>query len=325
MNILRQLSRSISSTILINVVLVVLWLMLAFWLTNEKNDAEIAIFNSFTLFSLPYFWGVIVQLICFTSLAFFAYKAIFLQYFTITTYLPFSILMFFGTIFPSAHLFGNQTFATMFLVLAIWQFIKIDNRRDNSAVVLNTFWLLILSAFFVPEFTFFVPVFIFGFLYFIELKIKMLMVVIFSISIPVLSALGVCFLFDKIDLFSDFFIKIFNFNFEINIQIFEIKTVIFAAISVFLVLISLLFYWQNIKNYKFQTRRFTLFFVILWLATIFLIMFLQSNFLNFILIYIILVSFFISLNFTNLRPKKVKQKKPKIRKLKMKRRKKINN
>ena len=208
MGIIRQLNRSISTTIFLNVVFGVLWLVLAFLFTDEKKETEITIFNSISLFSLPYFWSVIVQLICFLMLAFFVYKFIFLQYFTITTFLPFSVMMFFGTFFISVHLFGNQTFATIFLLLAIWQFIKIDTRREKPTVVLNTFWLLIISAFFVPEFLYFIPVFIFGFSYFIELKIKTLMMMFFAILMPILCAFGVCFLFDRIDLFSDFFVKL---------------------------------------------------------------------------------------------------------------------
>jgi len=299
--------------------------MSAFWLKTEKNSAEITIFHSISFFSLPYFWGVITQLICFVLIAFFTYRAIFLQYLTSTTYLPFSVLMCFGTFFESTHLFGNQTFATIFFVLALWQFIKIDTRSDNSAVVLNTFLLLIASAFFVPEFIYFVPVFIFGFFYFIEVKFKTLILMIFSISMPILSAFCVCFLIDRVDLFSDFFVKLFDFNFTINIRIFEARIFIYAAISIILVLISLFFLWHNIKNIKFQTRRFTLFFVILWLSIIFLFMFLQNDFSYFILTYIILVSFFISLNFTNLQPKKIKLKKLKNKRRKLKRKKIIYN
>ena len=325
MGIIRQLNRSISTTIFLNVVFVLLWFVSAFWLETEKNAAEITIFNSFTLFSLPYFWGVIMQLICFVLIAFFVYKVIFLQYFTIATYLPFSVLMFFGTFFESAHLFGNQMFATIFFVFALWQFIKIDTRKNNAVVVLNTFLLLIISAFFVPEFIYFVPVFIFGFFYFIELKIRLLMVMIFAISMPILCAFGVCFLLDKIDLFYDFFIKIFDFNFRINIKIFEMRTFIYAAVSIFLVLISLFFFLQNIKNHKFKTRQLTLFFVILWFSIIFLFIFLQNNFIYFILIYIILVSFFISLNFINLQPKRRKKVKPKLKRRRKFRKLKVKN
>jgi len=279
---------------------------LSFLLESENKDVEITIFNSITLFSMPYFLSIIVQLIIFLLLVFFVYKFIFLQYLTITTYLPFSVMMLFGAVFKSAHLFGNQTFATIFLLLAIWQFIKINTRKENSTIVLNTFWLLIISTFFVSEFVYLIPVFIFGFFYFIEFKIKTLMVMIFAILMPVLSALGLCFLLDRIDLFNNFFIKLYNFNFEINIKLFETYTAILALISVIFVLFSLFFFLRNINNYKFQTRKFTFFFVILWLSIIFLILFLQNNYSNFILIYIILVSFFISLNLTNLQNKRTK-------------------
>jgi len=306
MGIIRQLNRSLSTTIFLNVVFGVLWLVLSFLLESENKDVEITIFNSITLFSMPYFLSIIVQLIIFLLLVFFVYKFIFLQYLTITTYLPFSVMMLFGAVFKSAHLFGNQTFATIFLLLAIWQFIKINTRKENSTIVLNTFWLLIISTFFVSEFVYLIPVFIFGFFYFIEFKIKTLMVMIFAILMPVLSALGLCFLLDRIDLFNNFFIKLYNFNFEINIKLFETYTAILALISVIFVLFSLFFFLRNINNYKFQTRKFTFFFVILWLSIIFLILFLQNNYSNFILIYIILVSFFISLNLTNLQNKRTK-------------------
>ena len=302
MNILQQLNRSITATIFINVVFVILWLVSSFLFTSDKNDAAITIFYSIPLFSLSYFWGVIVQLICFMLLAFFAYKAIFLQYLTITTYLPFSVLMLLGTIFQSTHLFANQTFATIFLVLAIWQFIKIDTRKDNSVVVLNTFLLLMISVFFVPEFVYFVLIFIFGFLYFIELKIKTLIVIFFSITMPLFCILGVYFLIGKVSLLNDFFTGLFDFNFGLNKEILK-KNIFADIISVILTLISLFYYWQNINSYKFRVRKFTLFLVILWLSTIFLILFLKNNASYFILTYVVLISFFISLYFTNLRPK----------------------
>lgn len=313
MNILRLLNRSISTTIFVNIIFIVLWLMSTFWFAGEKNDVEISVFNAFTLFSLPYFWSVIAQLFCFVSLAFFVSKFIFSQYFTITTYLPFSVLMLFGTAFQSAHLFGNQLFATLFLVLAIWQFIKIDISRDNSLIVLNTFLLFMASVFFVPEFIYFTTVFIFVFFCFIEIKFKTLIIMLFSISMPILCALGVCFLLDRIDLFVIFFYKLFDF--KINTQLFEINTMIIALISIIFVLISLFLFWKNIRIYKFQVRRFTLFLVIFWLSTMFF-MLLQNNFRYFILTYIILSSFFISLNLTNLQPQKVRKSKPVKRRLK---------
>ena len=322
MNILRLLNRSLATTIFLNVALVLLWLLSAFWLETEKNDVEIIILESIYLFSLPYFWSVIAQLIYFMLLAFFVYKAIFLQYLNTTSYLPFSVLMLFGTFLLNSHLFGNQTFATMFWVLALWQSIKIIPGRDNQLVVLNTFLLLMLSTFFVPEFIYFTPIFIFSFIYFVEFKIKSLLIIIFSILMPILCIFGICFLLDKIDLFQEFFVKRFNFNFEINTAIFEPKVLIVEIISVIFALVSLFLYSQNIRNYKFQTRRVTFFFVILWLSTIFF-MFLKNNFLYFILIYIIVTTFFIALSFTNLQPKKTKKIKRKqvikMRKFKRKR------
>ena len=313
MNLLHQLNRSFAVTIFLNVVLVLLWLFSAFWLETEQNSAEITIFGSIYLFSLSYFWSVITQLIFFILLAFFVHKAIFSQYLTTTTYLPFSALMFFGTLFLSTHQFGSQTFATIFLALALWQSTKVIPGRNNQLVVLNTFLLLMLSTFFVTEFIYFTPIFVFCFFYFIELKIRSLLIIIFSILMPILCIFGICFLFDKIDLFRNFFVQLFNFNFEINTAIFEVRILVFGIISVTFALISMFLYWQNIRNYKFQTRRITFFFIILWLSTIFF-MLLQNNYIYFILIYIITTTFFISLSFTNLQSKstkKIKRKKGK--------------
>jgi len=322
LNFLQQLNRSLPTTIFLNVVFVSLWLLSAFWFETEKNSAEITIFNSISLFSLPYFWGVIAQLICFVMLALFVYKVIFLQYLSSITYLSFSVFMLFGVLFLELHLFGNQTFATIFFVLALWQGSKTDTRQDNKLVLLNTFLLLILSVSFVPEFIYFTPIFIFGFFYFIEFNIKSLMVIIFSISMPILCALGLCFLFDRIDVFNNFFNELFDLKFEINRAIFKIDSTIPEVISLILTLISLFILLRQMKIYKMYVRRFTFFCLILWLSTIFFIVFLQNDILYFIWVYIILTTFFITLSFNNLQPKRRKKvklkKRRKFKKLRVK-------
>jgi hypothetical protein len=274
----------------------------AFFRAKEKNDAEITVFNFILLFSVEYFWSVVIQLICFTLLAFLVYKTIFSQYFPIATYLPFSVIMLLGTVCQNAHIFGNQTIATFFLILSILQFIKTDSKKDNSVTILNTFLLLIMSVFFVPEFIYFIPVLFLGFVFFIDFKIKTLGVITFSILTPVLCALGLCYLSGNVEVFYSFFSNFFDLKFKINTNFFDISTVFMSIVSVVFVLISLFFYLQNIYKYKLYVRYFTHFLIFLWCVTILLIIFL-NNIAYFSLIYIILASFFIVLNFSNLQSK----------------------
>jgi hypothetical protein len=171
------------------------------------------------------------------------------------------------------------------------------------ATVFNTILFLIVAAFFVPEFFCFVPIFILGFIYFTEFKIRLLLVMLSSVLMPVLSAWGICFLCNNTALFNEFFKNLFVLSFKINIQFFGINFALFSVVFISFLVVSLFFFIKNIRNYKFRVRRFIFFLLLLWATTICLIMFYENKFNCFVAPCMILGSFFITLNFTNLHSK----------------------
>ncbi|MDR2683915.1 MAG: hypothetical protein LBB53_00865 [Prevotellaceae bacterium] len=299
---LKLLNRSLPAAIFFNAVLILMWFAHIFILKNNDFAPQITVFGSVKLFSVSYTGSIIIQFLSFILIALIASSAVNTNL-NIITYLQFTLIMLFGTLWGNLHFFNESTIAIFFLIIAFWQFISIDLQKVNTATVFNTILLIYAAGFFVPEFLALLPICIFGFFYFWGIKHRLFYAVIFSIIMPVLCFLAICYLTNSIEIFTNFYQSLFStaiFFIPFNIYSSEKLAQHFLIIVIlFFTLISLYFYRQNSGNYKLYTRRLLSFLIIVWFYTFFTPFFYWQRAEVFAPLIIMLSSLFMTLNFMN--------------------------
>jgi hypothetical protein len=276
-----------------------MWFAQIFFTETRFADTQITIFGSVTLFSLPFYTSAIIQFLAFFFLAFWAYSAFFSSYLTVTAYLPFTLMMLYGAVWQGFHVFSENTIAVFFLMLAIKQIIG-DIRKNNSGKIFNIFLTLSIAAFFVPVFLCFFPVIILSLLYFLGGNSKTFLAMLFSILMPALCFLEICYLTNSIDIFIDFYTNIFKNIDPIDFLLYTTTQYMLIILSVICFIVPFIIFVLNYNNYKLQTRQL-LFFLFVLCAVSLLLSLIFWTWLNVTsLLIIILVIFFITQVFTNL-------------------------
>jgi hypothetical protein len=300
MNLLKALNRSLPATVIFNIALFVLWFSQVLLLENFSENMVVTVFGNMQLLSLPMIVGAVIQLFLFFFLAFWTTKSLFSPYLNIT-YLPFSLIMALGAVWRGFHFFSEATVAMFFLIFALNQFLKINPHKSPSAKVLNIFLSLTAASFFVPEFAIFIPIFVIGLFYFYGGNFKLLSAILFSIISPILCFLSVCYLTDRIDIFTNFYQTIFQFDVSKDFSIYLLPQYSLIILLIVYSLISLFLYFSSSAGVKIHIRRLLTFLVILWLTTLLSLLIFWHNLSSFAMLNIIMFAFFATLNFVDFR------------------------
>ena len=92
--------------------------------------------------------SLLIQFIIIILLLFGVSRLLFVRYINIITYLPFTLMMLFAVCWQATHTFGNHTIATVFVILALVEIVRIDVMKDNTSLIFNMFVSLIVASVF---------------------------------------------------------------------------------------------------------------------------------------------------------------------------------
>ena len=280
MNILKPLNRSWLPSVLLNIFLIAL-----FWLPyvlgySEMKQSEISVFGMPSSVILNGVVLLLIQFIIIILLLFSVSRVLFVRYINIITYLPFTLMMLFAVCWQATHTFGNHTIATVFVILALVEIVRIDVMKDNTSLIFNMFVSLIVASVFQIDFLF--------------------LVMLFVLLVGAVTIGGYAYVFDCSEEIKNYYLQVLGFGIQLYSWEFVMNNIVFFVMALFAV-ISLFFYFQNQGNLRFKTKKTVAFWTILWLFTTAYIFLFGMEHSGFELLYVIQTTFFMLLTFVDYR------------------------
>ena len=300
MNILKPLNRSWLPSVLLNIFLIAL-----FWLPyvlgySEMKQSEISIFGMPSSVILNGVVSLLIQFIIIILLLFGVSRLLFVRYINIITYLPFTLMMLFAVCWQATHAFGNHTIATVFVILALVEIVRIDVMKDNTSLIFNMFVSLVVASVFQIDFLFFIPFFILGMFILDGFKCRSVLVMLFVLLVGAVNIGGYAYVFDCSEEIKNYYLQVLGFGIQLYSWEFVMNNIVFFVMALFAV-ISLFFYFQNQGNLRFKTKKTVAFWTILWLFTTAYIFLFGMEHNGFELLYVIQTTFFMLLTFVDYR------------------------
>ena len=300
MNILKPLNRSWLPSVLLNIFLIAL-----FWLPyvlgySEMKQSEISIFGMPSSVILNGVVSLLIQFIIIILLLFGVSRLLFVRYINIITYLPFTLMMLFAVCWQATHAFGNHTIATVFVILALVEIVRIDVMKDNTSLIFNMFVSLVVASVFQIDFLFFIPFFILGMFILDGFKCRSVLVMLFVLLVGAVPIGGYAYVFDCSEEIKNYYLQVLGFGIQLYSWEFVMNNIVFFVMALFAV-ISLFFYFQNQGNLRFKTKKTVAFWTILWLFTTAYIFLFGMEHNGFELLYVIQTTFFMLLTFVDYR------------------------
>ena len=300
MNILKPLNRSWLPSVLLNIFLIAL-----FWLPyvlgySEMKQSEISMFGMPSSVILNGVVSLLIQFIIIILLLFGVSRLLFVRYINIITYLPFTLMMLFAVCWQATHAFGNHTIATVFVILALVEIVRIDVMKDNTSLIFNMFVSLIVASVFQIDFLFFIPFFILGMFILDGFKCRSVLVILFVLLVGAVTMGGYAYVFDCSEEIKNYYLQVLGFGIQLYSWEFVMNNIVFFVMALFAV-ISLFFYFQNQGNLRFKTKKTVAFWTILWLFTTAYIFLFGMEHSGFELLYVIQTTFFMLLTFVDYR------------------------
>ena len=300
MNILKPLNRSWLPSVLLNIFLIAL-----FWLPyvlgySEMKQSEISIFGMPSSVILNGVVSLLIQFIIIILLLFGVSRLLFVRYINIITYLPFTLMMLFAVCWQATHAFGNHTIATVFVILALVEIVRIDVMKDNTSLIFNMFVSLVVASVFQIDFLFFIPFFILGMFILDGFKCRSVLVMLFVLLVGAVTIGGYACVFDCSEEIKNYYLQVLGFGIQLYSWEFVMNNIVFFVMALFAV-ISLFFYFQNQGNLRFKTKKTVAFWTILWLFTTAYIFLFGMEHSGFEILYVIQTTFFMLLTFVDYR------------------------
>jgi len=302
MNLLYPFNRSLFFTLFFNSVLAVLWWLPWVFNAGQVQNIDITLFGTLQILEIKPFAALLIQFFIGVLMFFITSSISFSKQISTTSYLQFTLMILLGVLWVKSHIFGNQSIAAVFFIFSIIELLKLNFFSRNTLKIFNSLILIITASFFQIDFIFLIPLFIAGIFILEGLKIKSMVLVIFTLIIAVLTILGYAYVFDSVDVIKNYYFQVLNFRFFINWHIIDIQHIIFYILIIFTI-ISLYLYFRQKNNFKLQTKKIISFLIVIWLYLTFYMLFTETACKIFALVYLPVTSFLLMLNFVNYKSK----------------------